>query len=145
MLDFPIFHARLRSMTYLLPLSILPLLAYGWVLEYHLHPSIPLILQFFIGGSITIIFNACGTLLVDLHPSRPSTAQASLNIVRCTFAAGSLAALQPLINAVGVGWCFTIIALLTGGTATASTILGRIWGEKWSRQRQSLRSGEEQN
>lgn len=132
-------------MTYLLPLSTLPLLAYGWVLEHRLHPSIPLTLQFFIGGSITIIFNACGTLLVDLHPSRPSTAQASLNIVRCTFAAGSLAALQPLINAVGVGWCFTIIAIVTGGTATASIILGRIWGEKWRRQRQSLRSGEESN
>lgn len=58
-------------MDYLLSLSILPLLAYGWVLEYRLHPSIPLILQFFIGGAMTIIFNACGTLLVDLHPSRP--------------------------------------------------------------------------
>ncbi len=130
-------------MVYLLPLSTLCLLAYGWVLEYHLHPSISLILQFFIGGSITILFNACGTLLVDLHPSRPSTAQASLNIVRCTFAAGGLAALQPLINAVGTGWCYTMIALVTGGTATACSIIGRVWGESWRRQRQNLQSGEE--
>ncbi|KAK5322641.1 hypothetical protein LTR20_006414 [Exophiala xenobiotica] len=134
-LAFAIFHARLRSMTYLLPLSIFPLLAYGWVLEYHLHPSIPLILQFFIGGAMTIIFNACGTLLVDLHPSRPSTAQAALNLLRCAFAAGELAALQPLINAIGLGWCYTVIALMTGGIAGVCVVIGSVWGEKWRRQR----------
>ena len=128
---------------YLLPISTLCTLTYGWAVEYHLHPSIPLILQFFIGGSITIVFNACGTLLIDLHPSRPSTAQASLNVVRCTFAAGGLAALQPLIDAVGSGWSFTIIALVTGGTAIPGVIIGRIWGDDWRRQRQSLQSGEE--
>ena len=130
-------------MLYLLPISTLCTLTYGWALEHHLHPSIPLILQFFIGGSITIVFNACGTLLIDLHPLRPSTAQASLNIVRCTFAAGGLAALQPLINAVGSGWCFTIIALITGGTATAGVVVGRVWGEVWRMQRQTFQSGEE--
>ncbi len=123
-------------MIYLLPLSTLPLVAYGWVLEYRLHPSISLILQFVIGGAITVIFNACGTLIVDLHPLRPSTAQAAVNLVRCAFAAGGLAALQPLIDAVGAGWCYTIFALLTGGTALACVVFGRIWGEKWRRQRQ---------
>lgn len=141
-LMFPIFHARLRSMIYLLPLSTLSLIAYGWVLEYHLHPSISLVLQFFIGGSITIIFNACGTLLVDLHPSRPSTAQAAANIVRCTFAAGGLAALQPLINAVGVGWCYTMVALVTGSSATACVVLGRLRGDNWRKHRESLQCGE---
>lgn len=137
-LVFPLFQAHLRSMIYLIPLSTLPLLAYGWVLQHRLHPSIPLILQFFIGGSIIVIYNKCGTLLIDLHPSRPSTAQASFNLVRCTFAAGGLAALQPLINAMGTGWCFTIVALATGGTAAACIIIARVWGEHWRRQRQSL-------
>ena len=59
-LAYPISHTYLRSMIYLLPLSTLPMIAYGWVLEYHLHRSLSFILQFFIGGSITIIFNACG-------------------------------------------------------------------------------------
>ncbi|KAK5337111.1 hypothetical protein LTR43_012589, partial [Exophiala xenobiotica] len=126
---FPIFHARLRSMAYLLPLSIFPLLAYGSVLAYHLHPSIPFILQFFIGGAVTIIFNASGTLLVDLHASRPSTAQAALNLLRCAFAAGELAALQPLINAIGLGWCYTVIALMTGTIAAVCVVFGTVWGE----------------
>lgn len=125
-------------MIYLIPVSTLPLLAYGWVLHYHIHPALPLVLQFIIGGSTTIIFNACGTLIIDLHPSSPSTARASLNVVRCILAAGGLAALQPLIDAVGVGWCYTVIALGTGGTAIACTICGRIWGDRWRTKRHNI-------
>ena len=129
-------------MTYLIPLSTLPFIAYGWILQYRLHPSISLILQFLIGGGIIVIYNACGTLVVDLHPLSPATAQASLNIVRCTLAAASLAALQPLLDAVGSGWCFTIIALVTGGTAAVCVIIARVWGERWRRERQSSRASE---
>ncbi|EXJ69376.1 uncharacterized protein A1O5_07412 [Cladophialophora psammophila CBS 110553] len=106
--------------------SIFALLAYGWVLEYHVHPSIPLVLQFFIGGAMTIVFNACGTLHVDLHSTRPSTAQAALNLLRCALAAGELAALQPLIDAIGPGWCYTVIALVTGGVAGVCVFIRRL-------------------
>ncbi|KIW93379.1 uncharacterized protein Z519_05984 [Cladophialophora bantiana CBS 173.52] len=143
-LAFPIFHARLRSMTYLLPFSIFSLLVYGWVLEYHVHPSIPLVLQFFIGGAMTIVFNACGTLLVDLHSTRPSTAQAALNLLRCALAAGELAALQPLIDAIGTGWCYTVIALMTGGIAGVCVFIGRVWGETWRRQRDDIQNTTEE-
>ncbi|KAK5188698.1 hypothetical protein LTR47_011747, partial [Exophiala xenobiotica] len=95
----------------------------------------PLILQFFIGGAMTIIFNACGTLLVDLHASRSLTAYAAPNLLRYAFAAGELAALQPLINAIGPGWCYTVIALMTGIIPAVCVVFGRVWGEKWRRQR----------
>lgn len=45
---------------------------------------------------------------MDLHPQSPASAQAALNIVRCSLSAGGLAVLQVLIDGVGVGWCFTI-------------------------------------
>ena len=141
-LEFRLFEARLRSMIYLIPLSVLPYIAYGWVLQYRLHPSISLILQFFIGGGMIVIYNACGTLAVDLHPLSPATAQASLNIARCTLAAASLAVLQPLMDAVGAGWCFTIIALITGGTAAVCVLIARFWGERWRRERQSSQTSE---
>ena len=134
--------ARLRSTTYLIPISTLPILAYGWVLQHHLLPSISLILQSFMGMMI-VIYNACGTLIIDPHPARPATAQASLNIVRCTLAAASLAALQPLLDAVGVGWCFSIAAMVTGGTAVLCMVVVRIWGEWWRRERQNGHGGEE--
>ena len=55
----------------------------------------------------------CGTLLVDLHPKAPASAQAALNIVRCSLSAGGLAVLQIVIDGVGVGWCFSIFAGLS--------------------------------
>ena len=90
-----------------------------------------------------VVYNACGTLIIDLHPARPSTAQASLNILRCTLAPGGLAALQPLTDAVGPGWCFTIIALIQGLTAIACVIIVRVWGEDWRRIRQSWEASKE--
>ena len=86
---------------------------------------------------MTVIFNSCGTLTIDLHPSRPSTAQASINIVRCTLAAAALASLQPLINAVGAGWCFTIVSGVAGGTGLVCVWIARAFGERWRRERQS--------
>lgn len=50
----------------------------------------------------------CGTLVVDLHPRTPASAQAAINIVRCSLSAGGLGVLQVVIDSVGVGWCFTI-------------------------------------
>lgn len=57
-----------------------------------------------------LILKICGTLLTDLNPYLSSTAQASYNLVRCALAGAGLAALQALIEAVGVGWCFTVYA-----------------------------------
>ena len=70
------------------------------------------------------------TLLVDIHPSSPSTAQASLNIVRCTLAAGGIAVLQIVIDAIGVGWSFTLIAGLC--LMSIPLVYAEIrWGPRW--------------
>jgi hypothetical protein len=55
----------------------------------------------------------CASLLTDLNTGRSSTAQASYNLVRCSMGAAGVAVLQPLINAIGVGWCFTCYAGLS--------------------------------
>lgn len=111
---------------------------------------VPLILQFLIGAMITVVFNAseisssmfmfqlqvadcsqmCGTLLVDLHPKSPASAQAALNIVRCSFSAGGLALLQIVIDGVGVGWCFTIFAGLSFSMLVPTWAVHR-YGSVW--------------
>lgn len=53
------------------------------------------------------------TLLLDLHPQEPSTAQAACNLVRCALAAAGVALLQLLIDQVGIGWLFTLLAILS--------------------------------
>ncbi|KAK7931803.1 hypothetical protein PG985_002515 [Apiospora marii] len=154
--DFPIEEARLRSCFYLVGVVAVSTIAYGWVVGLRVfphwvltipqHAAAPLVLQAIIGYSVTGIFGkhpwltrttqALGTLLTDLNPSQSSTAAASANIVRCSLAAASLAVIQLVIDAVGVGWCFTTVGLLSGCCGPL-LLLEMKQGQKWRRQRKS--------
>jgi hypothetical protein len=70
------------------------------------------------------------TLLVDLHPDSPATAQAGLNLVRCALSACGLAALQLVIDSVGPGWTFTMFAGICLGT-TPLLWMENKWGMEW--------------
>ena len=72
----------------------------------------------------------CGTLLTDLNQEKPSSAQAAYNLIRCALAAGGIAALEPVINALDVGWCFTLYAGICLGTLPLVVIL-RWLGNRW--------------
>lgn len=133
LLEFPMEKARLRATYFYMGATAVTTIGYEWALDGHTHFSIPLVLQFSIGASITGVFNACGTLLVDVNPARPATASASANIFRCLFAAAALAALDTIISKLGTGWTFT---LLTGLTSLAVPMAfklqhtGRNWRQK---------------
>lgn len=126
---FRIEGARFRSSWYFLGFTVISVAGYGWTLAYRLvnkhllaarytaganvwskNFAVPLVLQFFIGASITCLFNMCGTLLTDLNPHNPALAQASSNIVRCALSAAGLAALQAMLDHMGPGWTFTVFA-----------------------------------
>jgi len=53
---------------------------------------------------------AIGTLIVDLFPEKAGSATAANNLLRCCIGAGFVAAVGPLINAIGIGWFYTLIA-----------------------------------
>lgn len=76
------------------------------------HMAVPLLLQFFIGLTIQGAFKTLSTLLVDIHPAAPSTAQATNNLVRCELAAGTLALLDVILRRLGAGWSFVLFAVL---------------------------------
>src|ERR1700712_3788201 len=90
------------------------------------HISIPLCLQFIAGlcmqldfsvslapntQSLDLIqeFKIFNTLLIDKNHRSPAAAQASSNIVRCTLAAIAVSFLQDMIDAMGIGWTFTLM------------------------------------
>ncbi|KAI0109245.1 major facilitator superfamily transporter [Nemania sp. FL0031] len=110
--EFPIELARLRSKIYLVFLTVAATVGYGWAVQNEVHPAIPLVLQGILGFTLSAAVVAFGTLITDLNPERSSTAAASANIVRCSLAAALTATLQPIIDAVGAGWCFTIYGFL---------------------------------
>lgn len=108
--DFPIERARLGSVFYFLAINIVATASYGWVLATKTHLAAPLTMLFLTGASSAAIFVACGTLITDMNANRSSTVQASYNLVRCLMNAVGIAAVQPMIVAVGHGCCFTIFA-----------------------------------
>ncbi|KAN0110659.1 chloramphenicol resistance protein [Hyaloscypha variabilis] len=118
--DFPIEKARLRSIWYFMGLSMACTVGYGWSVERRTNMAVPLILQFLCGITVTGTFNVLRTLTIDLHPHNPATASATINIIRGTFAAVGVSIIQILLDHIGVGWTFTLLAGLCG---TASPLL----------------------
>ncbi|KAL8832479.1 MAG: hypothetical protein Q9191_000249 [Dirinaria sp. TL-2023a] len=127
---FPIEHARLLSVFPLLMISTTATVGFGWALYQHTSIAVPLTLTFFSGASQVAIFTVCGTLLTDLNPNQSATIQAGYNLIRCTLSASGIAALQPLINAIEVGWCFTIYGII-GALCIPIFVLLRTRGMQW--------------
>ncbi|KAI8630215.1 multidrug resistance protein [Xylariaceae sp. FL1651] len=131
---FPVEKARLNVIWIPMILTAASVVSFGWVLHYHQHISIPLILQFIAGLVMQLDFSIYNTLLVDKNHHNPSAAQAASNIVRCTFAAIIVAFLQNCIDSLGIGGTFTLM----GGLCVIATLLflvDFIKGASWRRQR----------
>ncbi|KPM41144.1 hypothetical protein AK830_g5441 [Neonectria ditissima] len=134
LLEFPIEKDRLRSIFPFLAVASLSIAGYGWSIHKGVHIAVPLVLQFLSGGAQVAIFVLCGTLLTDFNHGQSATAQASYNLVRCAMAAGGVASLEPLIQAVGIGWACTIWAVV-GIICVPLLIVLRVYGWKWRRQK----------
>lgn len=135
---FPIEKARSRGSLYWAGLSVTSLVGYGWTVERHAHPSIPLILQCLIGAICTIVLQTFNALLVDIFPENPSTAAASGNITRCSLSAAAIAVVDPLINAIGYNWFFTMIGIINGGGGAIAIILIQRSGMSWRQMRSRM-------
>jgi hypothetical protein len=50
--------------------------------------------------------------MTDLNPTRAATVRGASNLVRCLLAGGCIAALEPVTERIGLGWCFGVYAVL---------------------------------
>ncbi|KAB8254398.1 major facilitator superfamily domain-containing protein [Aspergillus pseudonomiae] len=132
--DFPIEKARLQLAFPLLTIGSLTVIAFGWVLHFRVHLAAPTTILFVMGLGLTGAFNTVSTLLVDLYPGNASAATASNNFVRCLLGAGATALIDPMLNAMGRGWCFTFIAFVMLATAPLLGVVVR-FGPRWRRER----------
>ncbi|KLU89999.1 hypothetical protein MAPG_08966 [Magnaporthiopsis poae ATCC 64411] len=135
---FPIERARLRSMHVLQAVHLVALVGYGWILEKEMHVGVPLVLQFILGFLQTCIVQTGNTLLVDVFQENPSAAAASGNIVRCGLSAGGIAAMGPLMAAIGPGFFFTTLALFGTICGVAGTHVLIRKGMQWRLDRYPL-------
>ncbi|KAJ6099908.1 hypothetical protein N7467_001443 [Penicillium canescens] len=132
--SFPIEKARLQIAFPLLALGSLSILVFGWFLNYGVHLAAPTCILFLMGLTLTGAFNTISTLLVDLYPTKAAKATAANNFGRCLLGAGATALIDPMLSAMGRGWCFTFIALIMLATTPLLMIVIRK-GPHWREER----------
>ena len=132
---FPIERARARGSYYLLVVYTAALAGYGWSVQAHAHEAVPLILQYVLAALCTSFQQTFNALLVDIFPASPSTAAASGNITRCALSAIVVSVLQPLVDVMGRGWFFSVLAVLSGGGGLVADWLVKNKGMGWRRKR----------
>ena len=128
---FPIEKSRSRDSYFLCSIYICALIGYGWSVEACAHESIPLILQCVLAILCTCFQQIFNALLVDIFPESPSMAAASGNLTRCTLSALALASVQPLVDAMGRGWYFTTLSVVSGATGLLTAWAIMRWGMAW--------------
>ncbi|KAF2711236.1 MFS general substrate transporter [Pleomassaria siparia CBS 279.74] len=87
-------------------------IAWGWVLAARTSLAAPLVILFISGGTISGTMAMQQALLIDLYPQSPATVTAALNVCRCLMSAGGTSVVQYIINAMGLGWCYTFAGLV---------------------------------
>lgn len=133
--NFPIERARLEVVLPLFFVAVAFIIAYGWVLTKKISVAVPVVLLFFTGYSLTSSFQTLNVLMVDIYPGKPSVATAANNFVRCEIGAVFSAILLPLVDAIGWGWAYTLLALLfVGFVPMLLFVMAK--GPKWRKERE---------
>ncbi|KAF8859713.1 MFS multidrug transporter-like protein, partial [Acephala macrosclerotiorum] len=132
--NFPIERARLEIAFPTFFLGGVFLIAYGWILTIKISVAVPVVFLFFTGYALTSCFQILNVLMVDIYPGKPSVATAANNFVRCEIGAIFSAVLLPLVDAIGWGGAYTLLAgLFVGFAPMLLLIMAR--GPKWRRER----------
>lgn len=110
--DFPIERVRMQVGLPLLALGGVSLVAWGWAMQCKAHLAVMAVLATFMCMGMVGFNQTINVLLVDIHSGKPGSATAANNFTRCLLGAGSTAAIEPMMDAIGVGWSFTIMGSL---------------------------------
>ncbi|KAK0620610.1 major facilitator superfamily transporter [Immersiella caudata] len=108
--DFPIERARLEVGLPLLVLSTAVTAAWGWAIQAKAHVAVVCVLLFLIGLTIVGLNNSFNVLIVDIYPGKAGAAVAANNLTRCLVGAAATAVIVPMIEKLGAGGAFTLIA-----------------------------------
>lgn len=139
---FPIEHARLRQLPWIVGLFALSTAAYGFSLSGD--PAVttslpgfialPLALQFLIAATSNAVFALNQTLVTDLCPGKGASSTAVNNLVRCSVGALGVAGVENMLVAFGAASTFLGLALLTVAMVPLA-VVNWYWGQKWRGER----------
>ncbi|KAL1628214.1 hypothetical protein SLS54_001784 [Diplodia seriata] len=86
---------------------------YGWTAEEGVFWLAPMVANFFFGIGSMLIFAMATTMLTEFMPKKASNGIALNNFVRNIFSCVGSVVAQPLIAAIGNGWLFTGLAVIS--------------------------------
>lgn len=72
--------------------------------------------------------------MIDLYPSKPASATAINNLVRCTLGAIGVGFIEKSINAIEEGPTFLALAMIAL-VSIVLVVIARKWGPKWRMER----------
>lgn len=101
------------------------LIVYGWTSDYGVHWTAVVLPTFFFGLGSMVIFGLAITMLTEMQRTQPSRGVAVNNFVRNIFGCIGVVITQPLLDAMGNGWLFLILGLISYISA-----FGVLWGMK---------------
>lgn len=84
---------------------------FGWCTDKKVFWLAAIIPNFFFGMGTMLIFGAIATMLTEFLPKKSSSGVALNNFVRNIFSCIAVIVTEPLLNAMGVGWLCTMVAL----------------------------------
>lgn len=99
-------------------------IVFGWCFQKRVS-IVPILISTFFISLCCVSFMACvNTLLVDMFPSQGSGATSCMNLVRCLLAAAGVGALQSMVDSIGEGGTYTLMAGFICGSTTLLYIVG---------------------
>lgn len=119
-------------------LAVIAFTLFGWSVERGWNIAVPLITSAIGSFCAMSTLSSSSTLLVDLYPSKSSTATSCYNFIRCSLSAIFMACLSKMNNALTVGGTFTLISgfVFIGNFVT---LIPMFYGMEW-RERRALRA-----
>ncbi len=104
---------------------------YGWAAQRELHWMVACVANWFFGCGSMLVFGAVTTMLTEFMPHRSSSGVAVNNFVRNIFSCAGALVAQPLLDAIGNGWLFTLLGLVCWITTNLAILALRTYGPRW--------------
>ncbi|KJA29580.1 hypothetical protein HYPSUDRAFT_174289 [Hypholoma sublateritium FD-334 SS-4] len=132
--------ARLRFVPIYIIIMTAAVAGYGWSIQRKVNIAVPLILQFIMGYTSIAMMNVASTLMIDLVPGQSSSVTACNNLIRCALSALLVSVIQLMLNALGIGWTYILLAgllLLTIPMVYLAIRIGPIYRVKRQKRREA--------
>jgi len=113
---------------FLWPLAIL---TYGWTADFKVNTSGPMIANFFFGLGSMLVFAMATTMLTEFMPRKASNGVALNNFIRNIFSCVGTIVASPLIDAIGNGPTFSILAGIALISGVATILAMKRFGLRW--------------